>query len=81
MEKSNRKAIYSSNYYFEPINKYHNLSVADIKDLTTETEHFMDIFLVNKNQHKITINEGLIGFMYQNITLKNKTKKCIRLIL
>ena len=64
MEKSNEKAIYSSKYYFEPIKKYHNLSFTDIKDLTTEKEHFMDIFLVNKNQHKITINEGLIGFMY-----------------
>ena len=62
MEKSNGKAIYSSNYYFEPINKYHNLSITHITDLTTEKEHFMDIFLVNKNQHKITINEGLIGF-------------------
>ena len=81
MNKSNGKVIYSSNYYFEPINKYHNISFTDIKDLTTETEHFMDIFLVNKNQHKITINEGLIGFMYQNITFKNKTEKCIRLIL
>ena len=36
MEKSNGKAIYSSNYYFEPINKYHNLSFTDIKGLTTE---------------------------------------------
>ena len=72
MEKSNGKLIYSSNYYFEPINKYHNLSFKDIKDLTTETEHFMDIFLVNKNQHKITVKEGLIGFMYQNITFKEQ---------
>ena len=60
MEKSNGKAIYSSNYYFEPINKYHNLSFTDIRDLTTEKEHFKDIFLVKKNQHKLTINEGLI---------------------
>ena len=57
MEKSTRKVIYSSNHYFEPINKYHNLSFTDIKDLTTETEHFMDIFLVSKNQHKITIKK------------------------
>ena len=70
MQKSNGKVIYSSNSYFELINKYHNLSFTDIKDLITETEHFMDILLVNKNQHKITINEGLIGFMYQNITFK-----------
>ena len=75
MEKSNGKAIYSSNYYFEPINKYHNLSFTDIKDLTTEKEHFMDIFLVNKNQHKITINEGLIGFMYQNITFTKQNEE------
>ena len=75
MEKSNGKAIYRSNYYFEPINKYQNLSFTDIKDLTTEKEHFMDIFLVNKNQRKITINEGLIGFMYQNITFKKQTEK------
>ena len=75
MEKSNGKEIYSSNYYFEPINKYHNLSFTDIKDLTTETEYFMDIFLVNKNQHKITINDGLIGFMYQNITFKKQNEE------
>ena len=35
----------------------------------------MDIFLVKKNQHKITINEGLIGFMYQNITFKKQNEK------
>ena len=35
----------------------------------------MDIFLVNKNQHKITINEGLIGFMYQNIKLKKQNEE------
>ena len=75
MEKSNGKVIYSSNHYFEPINKYHNLSLTDIKDLTTETEHLMDIFLVNKNQHKITINESLIGFMYKNITFKKQNEE------
>ena len=75
IEKSNGKAIYSSNYYFEPFNKYHNLSFTDIKDLSTEKEHFMDSFLVNKNQHKITINEGLIGFMYQNITFTNHNEE------
>ena len=41
-----------------------------IKDLSIEKEHFIDIFLINKNQHKVTINVGLIGFMYQNITFK-----------
>ena len=75
MNKSNGKVIYSSNYYFEPISKYHNLSFLDIKDLTTETEHFMDMFLVNKNQHKITINEGLIGFMYLNIIFKKQNEE------
>ena len=68
MENSNGKKLYSSNHYFEPINKYQNISFTDIKDLTSETENFIDIFLINKQQHKITINEGLIGFMYQNIT-------------
>ena len=70
MEKSNGKPIYKSMYYFEPINKYQNLSFTDIKDLSIEKEHFIDIFLINKNQHKVTINVGLIGFMYQNITFK-----------
>ena len=69
MEKSNGKAIYSSNYYFEPINKYHNLSFTDIKDLTIEKEHFMDIFLV-KN----------LVLCIKTLHTKNKTKKCIRLI-
>ena len=68
MENSNGKKLYSSKHYFEPINKYQNISFTDIKDLTSETEHFIDIFIINKQQHKITINEGLIGFMYQNIT-------------
>ena len=81
MEKSNGKTIYSSKYYFEPINKYHNLSFTDIKDLTTEKEHFMDTFLVNKNQHKIIINEGLICLCIKILHSKNRTKKCIRPIL
>ena len=34
MEKSNGKTIYRSMYYFEPINKYQNLSFTDIKDLS-----------------------------------------------
>ena len=68
MDNSKGKKLYSSKHYFEPINKYQNISFTDIKDLTSETEHFIDIFLINKQQHKITINEGLIGFMYQNIT-------------
>ena len=52
MENSNGKKLYSSNHYFEPINKYQNISFTDIKDLTSETEHFIDIFLINKQQHK-----------------------------
>ena len=70
MEKSSRKTIYRSIDYFEPINKYQILSFTDIKDLSIEKEHFIDTFLINKNQHKMTINVGLIGFMYQNITFK-----------
>ena len=70
MEKSNGKTIYKSMHYFEPINKYQNLSVTDIKNLSIEKEHFIVIFLMNKNQHKMTINVGQIGFMYQNITFK-----------
>ena len=35
----------------------------------------MEIFLVNKNHHKITINEDLIGFMYKNITFKKQYKE------
>ena len=68
METSSGKTINKSFYFFEPINKYHNLSFTNIKDLSLEKEHFIDIFLINKNQHKITINTGLIGFIYQNIT-------------
>ena len=49
MEKSNGKTIYKSVHYFEPINKYQNLSFTDIKDLSLEKEHFIDIFLINKN--------------------------------
>ena len=37
-----------------------------MKDLSLEKEHFIEIFLINKNQHKITINESLFGFMYEN---------------
>ena len=70
MEKSNGETIYKSMYYFERIHKYQNLSFTDIKGLSIEEEHFVDIFLINKNQHKVIINVGLIGFMYQNITFK-----------
>ena len=56
MEPSSGKTFNKSFYFFEPINKYQNLSFTDIKDLSLEKEHFIDIFLINKNQHKITIN-------------------------
>ena len=46
------------------------ISNTDIKDLSIENEHFIDIFLINKNQHKVIINVGLIGLLYQNITFK-----------
>ena len=36
MEKSNRKTILRSMYYFEPINKYQKLSFTDIKSLSIE---------------------------------------------
>ena len=60
------------------------MSFTDIKDLSIEKEHFIDIFLINKNQHKVTINVGLIGFMYQIITFKQHKEemyqtKCIYL--
>ena len=70
--KSCGKTIYVSIHYFEPINKCQILSFTDIKDLSLENEHFIDIFLINKNQHKITINEGLFGFMYQNVTFSQQ---------
>ena len=48
MEKSNGKSIYKSMHYFEPINKYQKLSFTDIKDLSIEKEHFIDIFRINE---------------------------------
>ena len=75
MEISSRKTIYGSIHYFEPINKYQNLLFTDIKDLSLEKEYFIDIFLINRNNHKITINEGLIGFMYQNITFRQQNEE------
>ena len=36
METSSGKTINKSFYFFEPINKYHNLSFTDIKDLSQE---------------------------------------------
>ena len=71
MEKSNGKTIYGSIHYFEPINKYQSISFTDIQYLSLEKEHFIDIFLINKNRHKITINNGLIGFIHQNIPINN----------
>ena len=63
MKHSNDKTIQKSKFYFEPINKYHNVSFTDIKDFSSDEEYFMDILLINKNRHRITINTGLIGFM------------------
>ena len=70
MEKSNGKILHGSLHYFEPINKYHNLSFTDIKDLTKENENFADIYLINKNNHKMILKNELIGFTYQNTTFK-----------
>ena len=67
MEESSGKTIHGSIHYLEPINKYQHLSFTDIKDI--------DIFLINKNQHRITINEGLIGFMYQNIKISQQNEE------
>ena len=46
------------------------MSFTDIKDLSIKKEHFIDIFLINKNQHKVKINVGQTRFMYQNIAFK-----------
>ena len=72
MKKSNEKTIHKSHFYFEPINKYHNISFTDIKDFTADEEYLIDILLVNKNRHRITINTGLIGFMNRPITFKKQ---------
>ena len=70
MEKSNGKILHGSLHYFEPINNYHNLSFTDIKDLTKENESFADIYLINKNNHKMMLKNELIRFIYQNTTFK-----------
>ena len=70
IEKSNGKILYGSLHYFEPINKYHNLSFTDIKDLTKENENFGDIYLINKNNHKMILKNDLNGYIYQNTTFK-----------
>ena len=70
MEKSNGKILYGSLHFFEPINKYHNLSFTGIKYLTKENENFADIYLINKNNHKMILKNELIGFIYQNTTFK-----------
>ena len=72
MKKSNEKTIHKPHFYFEPINKYHNISFTDIKDFPADEEYFIDILLVNKNRHRITINTGLISFMNRNITFKKQ---------
>ena len=72
MKKSNEKTIHKSHFYFERINKYHNISFTDIKDFTADEESFTDILIINKNRHRITINTGLIGFMNRNITFKKQ---------
>ena len=64
------KTNYGSLHYFEPMNKYQNISFADVKGLSLEKEHFVNIFLINKNRHKITINNGLIGITYPNIIFR-----------
>ena len=75
MEISNGKTINKSFYVFKPINKYQSLSFTDVKDLSLEKEHFIDVFLINKKQHKITINTELLGFIYQNITFRKHNEE------
>ena len=70
MEKSNGKIQHGSLHYFEPNNKYHNLSFTHIKDLTKENKNFADIYLINKNNHKMILKNELIGFIDQNTTFK-----------
>ena len=70
MEKSNRKILHGSLHYVEPINMYRNLSFTDIKDLTKENKNFADIYLINKNNHKMILKNELVGFIYQNTTFK-----------
>ena len=45
MGKSNGKSINESLYYFEPLNNYQNTSFTDVKDPSSEKEHFVNIFL------------------------------------
>ena len=75
MKKLNKKTIHKSHFYFEPINKYQTISFLDIKDFTADEEYFIDILLINKNRHRITINTGLIGFMNRNITFKRQNEE------
>ena len=77
MKHSNDKTIQKSKFYFEPINKYHNVSFTDIKDFSSDEEYFMDILLINKNRHRITINTGLIGFMNRNISFKKQDNETL----
>ena len=69
-KKLNEKTFHKSHFFFEPVNKYQNISSTDIKEFTADEEYFIDISLINKNGHRITINTGLIGFMNRNITFK-----------
>ena len=75
MKKSNEKTIHKAHFYFEPINKYQNISFTDTKDFTADEEYFIDILLINKNRHRLTINTGLIGFMNRNITFKRQNEE------
>ena len=70
MVKSKGKILYGSLHYFEPNNKYQNLSFTDIKDLTNENESFVDVYLINKTNQKMILKNELIGFIYQNTTFK-----------
>ena len=45
-------------------------SFAGIKSLSLEIKSFVDIYLINKTSHRISINKELIGFIYKIITFK-----------
>ena len=78
METSSEKTINKSFYFYEPINKYQNLSFTDIKDLSLEKEHFINIFLINKNQHKKPSTLDYSALYIKASILESTTKKCTK---
>ena len=60
MEKLNKNVIHGSLHYFEPMHEYRIISFTDFKHLSLEKEHFVDIFLMNKSQHRISIKKDFL---------------------